>query len=139
MLAPFRRRAMPSTSFRPSTCRNQRSAGARASPCGTPPDVLEDIAAYPSSVARPADFDAFWAETLAELATIPLRPDLAHVSLRSTDEVEVFEIHYDSLDHVRIAGWYCVPRAAYRPPPYPALLIMRGYSSEPTLPRVWAR
>jgi cephalosporin-C deacetylase len=32
-----------------------------------------------------------------------------------------------------------VPRASYIPPPYPALLILPGYISEPTLPKSWAR
>lgn len=59
--------------------------------------------------------------------------------MRSTDAVEVFEIGYDSLDGVRIAGWYCVPRREVVPPPYPGLLLVPGYISEPTLPKSWAR
>lgn len=35
---------------------------------------------------------------------IPLNATLTPVPLRSTPEVEVFEVHYDSLDHVRVAG-----------------------------------
>ena len=102
-------------------------------------DRLSQLAAYPTSVERPTDFDEFWAATLAEAARIPLSPSLEHVPLRSTDEVDVFEIHYDSLDCLRIAGWYCVPRASYLPPPYPGLLIVPGYISEPTLPKAWAK
>ena len=102
-------------------------------------DRLSELAAYPTSVERPTDFDEFWAATLAEAARIPLSPSLEHVPLRSTDEVDVFEIHYDSLDCLRIAGWYCVPRASYLPPPYPAVLIAPGYISEPTLPKAWAK
>jgi cephalosporin-C deacetylase-like acetyl esterase len=30
--------------------------------------------------------------------------------MRSDAEVEVFETHYDSLDGLRIAGWYCLPQ-----------------------------
>jgi cephalosporin-C deacetylase len=44
-----------------------------------------------------------------------------------------------SLDNVEIAGWYCRPRASYIPPPYPALLLVPGYISEPTLPKSWAQ
>jgi cephalosporin-C deacetylase len=102
-------------------------------------DELSEIAAYPSSVERPSDFDEFWAATLAEAAGIPLKPSLEPVPLRSTDEVDVYEIHYDSLDRLRIAGWYCVPRETYLKPPYPALLIVPGYISEPTLPKAWAK
>jgi cephalosporin-C deacetylase len=95
--------------------------------------------AYGTSAVRPPDFDAFWEAIMAEAATIPLSPSLEHVPLRSTPEVDVFEIHYNSLDGLRIAGWYCVPKAAYLPPPYPALLLVPGYISEPTLPKSWAR
>jgi cephalosporin-C deacetylase len=94
---------------------------------------------YDSSVERPPDFDEFWAAILSEAAAIPLEPTLEPAPLRSTDEVDVYEIHYASLDHLRIAGWYCVPRAAYIPPPYPALIVVPGYISEPTLPKSWAK
>jgi len=92
-----------------------------------------------SSVRRPADFDAFWAEIMAEVGAIPLHPTMELVSLRSTPEVETFEIGYDSLDGVRIAGWYCRPVESVTAPPYPGLLIMPGYVSEPTLPKAWAK
>ena len=94
---------------------------------------------YGTTTVRPADFDAFWAAIMAEVGEIPLNPTMEHVPMRSTDEVDVYEIHYDSLDHVRIAGWYCVPKESYLPPPYPALLLVPGYISEPTLPKSWAK
>ena len=104
-----------------------------------PPPVRYAPAQHRTSVERPADFDAFWEALLAEAAAIPLNPSLEPVPLRSTDEVAVYEIGYDSLDGLRIAGWYCVPRAERLPPPYPGLLIVPGYISEPTLPKSWAR
>lgn len=94
---------------------------------------------YQCSVVRPLDFDQFWDQTLADLDSIPLDIELAPVPLRSTDEVEVFEVHYTSLDNVRIAGWYCRPRASYIAGPYPGLSIVPGYVSEPTLPKSWAK
>lgn len=92
-----------------------------------------------TSVVRPGDFDAFWAEIMAEAAALPLNASAAPVPLRSTPEVEVFEIGYDSLDGVRVAGWYCAPNAEVVAPPYPGLLIVPGYISEPTLPKSWAK
>jgi cephalosporin-C deacetylase len=92
-----------------------------------------------SSVRRPADFDQFWEALLAEAAAVPLNPSLEHLPLRSTDQVDVFELHYDSLDGLRIAGWYCRPNEVFLPPPYPALLIVPGYISEPSLPKSWAK
>ena len=94
---------------------------------------------YGTSTTRPPDFDQFWGAIMAEAAAIPLNPAMEHVPLRSTDEVDVYEIGYDSLDGVRIAGWYCRPKESYLAPPYPALLIVPGYISEPTLPKSWAR
>ncbi|MDQ4044314.1 MAG: acetylxylan esterase [Chloroflexota bacterium] len=94
---------------------------------------------YQCSVNRAPDFDAFWDRILAELDGIPLDPELTPVPLRSTHEVEVFEIHYTSLDHVRIAGWYCRPRNSHIAGPYPGLSIVPGYVSEPTLPKSWAK
>jgi cephalosporin-C deacetylase len=94
---------------------------------------------HQTSVRRPPDFDAFWQAIMAEAAAIPLNPTMERVPMRSTPEVDVYEIHYDSLDGLRIAGWYCVPTERHIRPPYPALLIVPGYISEPTLPKNWAK
>src|SRR5919206_2666038 len=94
---------------------------------------------FGTSVVRPPDFDEFWAAIMAEAGAIPLNPSMEHVAMRCTDEVDVYEIGYDSLDGLRIAGWYCRPKDTYLPPPYPALLIVPGYISEPTLPKSWAK
>jgi cephalosporin-C deacetylase len=98
-----------------------------------------DPARYVSTVRRPADFERFWEGVLAEADPIPLNPSLERIPLRSTPEVDVHRLEYDSLDGLRIGGWYCVPTAAHIPPPYPALLLMPGYVSDPTLPKSWAR
>src|SRR5437868_325035 len=94
---------------------------------------------FGTTTVRPPDFDDFWAAIMAEVNAIPLNPTLEHVPMRSTAEVDVYDIGYDSLDGLRIAGWYCRPKDSYLPPPYPALLIVPGYISEPTLPKSWAR
>ncbi len=103
------------------------------------PATRGPAADYGTTVIRPNDFDAFWAAIMEESRMIPLQPSMTHVPLRSTPEVDVYEIHYTSLDGMRIAGWYCVPRESYLPPPYPALLLVPGYISEPTLPKSWAK
>jgi cephalosporin-C deacetylase len=93
-------------------------------------------AAYGTSVVKPADFDQFWDEVLAQTAQIPLNATVTPVPLRATSEVEVFDVHYDSLDNVRVAGWYCLPR--HRPKPLPAQVFYPGYISEPALPKAAA-
>lgn len=91
-----------------------------------------------TSVNRPADFDQFWEETLAATRAIPLDPTFERIAHRSTPTVEVHEIHYTSYAGLRIAGWYCHPNPERIPPPWPGLLIVPGYISEPTLPKGWA-
>ncbi|MCC6628610.1 MAG: acetylxylan esterase [Chloroflexi bacterium] len=91
---------------------------------------------YPSSVTRPADFDAFWAGVLAEVDAIPLAPTFTPAPLRSTPEVDTFDVRFTSLGGLRIAAWYCRP--AGHQGPLPGLLIVPGYVSEPLLPKAWA-
>ncbi|NKB69885.1 MAG: prolyl oligopeptidase family serine peptidase [Candidatus Latescibacteria bacterium] len=86
---------------------------------------------------RPGDFDAFWDSVLAQVEAMPLNAQVEVVPLRSTPEVEVYEVHYDSLDGVRIAAWYCLP--AQRQGPLPAIVQVPGYIGEPGIPVDWAR
>lgn len=92
--------------------------------------------AHRTSVRRPADFDEFWSGLLRQLDELPLAASVEHLAHRSTATVDTFEIHYDSIDGIRIAGWYCLPR--HLEPPYPALLLAPGYVSEPDIPKQWA-
>jgi cephalosporin-C deacetylase len=94
---------------------------------------------FVSSVTKPDDFDDFWEQVQAELDALPLDPEMRHIPERSTPDVDVYEIHYTSLGGVRIAGWYCRPKADYLEAPYPGLAIVPGYVSEPTLPKSWAK
>jgi cephalosporin-C deacetylase len=93
----------------------------------------------PVTVHRPDDFDEFWSTTLQLVGDVPLRPSFEYVPERSTDEVAVYDVHYDSWEGVRISGWYAVPRREYLPGPYPALMLLPGYISEPVIPRDWAK
>lgn len=76
---------------------------------------------------------------MASAGRIPLNVSVEPNALRSTDSVEVFRIAYDSLDGVRVGAWYCTPRASVVAPPYPGLLLVPGYISEPALPKAWAK
>jgi cephalosporin-C deacetylase len=99
---------------------------------------LRDPSASNVVVERPADFDAFWAGSLRELADVPLEPSLTYCALRSTSRVAVYDVRYRSLGGIRAAGWYTVPRQNVTAGPYPGLLLIPGYISEPTLPRSWS-
>jgi cephalosporin-C deacetylase len=92
---------------------------------------------YQSRVSKPDDFAAFWDHVLQQAAAIPLAPEVIPDPLRTSADVEVFQVFYTSLDHVRIAAWYCRPsrRAAQTP----AVLLLPGYQSDPPIPKEWAR
>lgn len=92
--------------------------------------------AYGTTTTCPADFNSFWNDILTTAAAIPLNARVEPIPLRSTETVEVFEVTYDSLDHVRIACWYCLPRN--RKGKLPAVLHVPGYVSEPLLPKATA-
>src|SRR2546425_1205695 len=64
---------------------------------------------YQSRVQKPEDFEAFWDDVLHQVAAIPLNPEIIPDPLRTSEEVEVFQVFYTSLEHVRIAAWYCRP------------------------------
>ena len=91
---------------------------------------------YITKVRRPADIDRFWEDVLAQTARIPLEPELVHDPLRSSSEVDVYQVAYTSLDRVRIAGWYALPKQ--RDGLLPGLLVVPGYSMEPLVPKLWA-
>jgi len=99
-----------------------------------PKSVLAD---YRSKVQKPDDFDAFWEGVLQQAAAVLLAPEMVIDPLRTSDDVEVFQVFYGSLDHLRIAAWYCRPaRLTARTP---AILYLPGYQMDPPIPKEWAR
>ena len=92
---------------------------------------------YQSLVRKPADFDAFWTKVLQQAAAIPLDVEVVPDPLRSSAEIEVFQVFYTSLDRVRIAAWYCRP--AQRAARTPAIVSLPGYQADPPIPKEWAR
>src|SRR5438093_6282557 len=91
---------------------------------------------YQSRVQKPEDFDAFWDAVLHQVAALPLNPEMIPDPLRTSEEVEVFQVFYTSLEHVRIAAWYCRP--ARRAERIPAMLLLPGYQADPPIPKEWA-
>lgn len=87
-------------------------------------------------VELPDDFEEFWAAGLAECATHPLDPVLTEVPHRSTEKVIVYDLSYVSYGGLRVSAWYTLPRGL--PGPYPALVDIPGYISEPTIPKEWS-
>jgi len=69
----------------------------------------------------PDDFDEFWAAGLAELAQVPIEPQIAHLTERSTPKVDVYHVSIRTAGDAkrRVYGILCVPKG---PGPFPAVL-----------------
>lgn len=96
----------------------------------------QEIKDFRHTVTEPHDFDVFWRRVKQELDSTPLDPEFTPAPLRSLPHASVYEAHYTSLDGVRIACWYVVPRSG--PGPFPALINFPGYQGETRLIREWA-
>ena len=91
---------------------------------------------YRCQVIKPEDFNEFWGLVLDELSSIELNVKCEKDELRSDSEVTVYQVFYDSLDHVRISGWYSVPNTPVTG--LPAILLVPGYQSDPPIPKDWS-
>jgi cephalosporin-C deacetylase len=91
---------------------------------------------YRCQVIKPEDFNEFWGLVLDELSSIELNVKCEKDELRSDSEVTVYQIFYDSLDHVRISGWYSVPNTPVNG--LPAILLVPDYQSDPPIPKDWS-
>jgi cephalosporin-C deacetylase len=81
---------------------------------------------YRSDYRVPADFDAFWASTLAEARTHDLAVEVVPVEtpLRT---IEVFDVTFAGFDGHRVNAWLRLPK--HRAGPLPAVVQYHGYGS----------
>ena len=91
---------------------------------------------YRSVVAKPDDFHEFWNGVVSDADSISLDPTVEKDDLRSTGEIDVYQVFYNSLDNVRVSGWYAVPKGASGK--LPAMIALPGYLSDPPIPKDWA-
>lgn len=82
--------------------------------------------AGPVQAAKPADFDAFWIETLSELAKTPVNLVLTEVPEKSDARVKCYKAGYAGFKGMALHGWYCRP-AADKKIKFPALLLSPRY------------
>lgn len=85
---------------------------------------LDALWEYRSGYEAPADFDAFWASTLAEAREHDLAVDLTPVEtpLRTLD---VYDVTYSGFGGHRLRAWLRLPRGAEGP--LPAIVQFHGY------------
>jgi cephalosporin-C deacetylase-like acetyl esterase len=83
---------------------------------------------------EPADFDAFWQAQKAELAQVPLEPQLTLLPEACTDKVNVYHVGIRNVGPnwtavpARVYGILCEPKA---PGKYPAVLRVPGAGVRP--------
>ncbi len=94
-----------------------------------------DLESFVTEVTCPDDFDRFWQEVRSDLDRIRLDATCELDPLRSTDTANVFQASYRSLDGLEIFAWYALPAEGNGP--FPAILHLPGYKSEPALRRDW--
>jgi len=82
--------------------------------------------------AKPADFDAFWAEGKQRLAALPLDLRQTRLDAQCTEKAEVFAISFANIDDTRIYGFLCVPRG--QTGPFPAWVSVPGAGPGPLGP-----
>ena len=98
----------------------------------------EELRVYRPDVAEPADFDAFWADTLAESRALAREPRLTRIDspLRS---FEVFDVSFSGFGGDPVGGWFVVP--AGTDGPLPTIVEYNGYGGGRGLPHerlAWA-
>lgn len=76
---------------------------------------------------KPADFDAFWEETLAELATVDMDARLTPLKEHSNEVRQAFRVDMKSFGGEPVSGILFVPVAEGK---YPVMISYMGYGSE---------
>ncbi len=86
---------------------------------------LPELSRYAGRNPRPADFDAYWAEALQELAATPARPQLDRSSEFEARDAECFDLWFQGVGGARLHAKYLRPKGAKN---LPAVLLFHGYS-----------
>lgn len=95
---------------------------------------LEELRVYRPPLEEPADFDAFWQETIAEAHQHPLaaRFEPVDYGLRT---VETFDVTFAGFDGQPVKGWLLLPRRRSRP--LPCVVEYIGYGGGRGFPFDW--
>lgn len=93
---------------------------------------LEKLQEYVSLDPEPADFDEFWASTLAETAAFPLDAQFLRMDDTGFQAVEVFDVTFSGYMGQRIKGWLITPRNPAGK--LPCLIRYLGYGGGRGLP-----
>lgn len=95
---------------------------------------LDQLQTYRPARNEPADFDAFWAQTLAEARQFPLQAKFEPVEA-GLKLVEAFDVTYNGYGGQPIKGWLLLPRQ--RSGTIPCVVDYIGYGGGRGLPHEW--
>ncbi|EFL03745.1 MULTISPECIES: acetylxylan esterase [Streptomyces] len=95
---------------------------------------LEELRAYLPAREEPADFDAFWRETLAEARRHDRAPEFTPYDACLT-EIDVFDVRFPGFAGDPVAGWLLVP--AHATTPLPCVVGFLGYGGGRGFPHEW--
>ncbi|MFJ5611904.1 acetylxylan esterase [Streptomyces sp. NPDC093221] len=99
---------------------------------------LDELRAYRSRSAEPADFDAFWSQTLEEARAHPLEARFEPVRT-GLSTVDVYDVTFAGFGGQPVKGWFVAP--AHAAEPLPLLVEFVGYGGGRGLPHthlLWA-
>jgi len=85
---------------------------------------LDELRTYRPERDEPADFDQFWADTLAEARSRPIDLILEPVDAGLASN-ETFDVTFSGFGGTRVKGWFIVPRQ--RSGPVPCVVEYIGY------------
>lgn len=86
---------------------------------------LEQLRQYRGRNPKPADFDAYWDESLAEMRALDPQLELVPYAYPAP-YAECFDLFFTGVDGARIHAKYLRPRQASKP--HPAVLQFHGYT-----------
>lgn len=95
---------------------------------------LEQLRTYRPERQEPADFDAFWAQSLAEARAYPLaaRFEPADFKLKTID---CYDVSFAGYDGQPVRGWFMVPHGTTGP--LPCVVQYIGYGGGRSYPLEW--
>ncbi|HEY0734400.1 MAG TPA: acetylxylan esterase [Herpetosiphonaceae bacterium] len=95
---------------------------------------LDQLRSYLPPRDEPADFDAFWQQTLAEVRQTPLNATYKAVDY-GLATVETFDVTFSGYGAQPIKGWLLLPR--HRSGPLPCVVEYIGYGGGRGFPTDW--
>ncbi len=96
--------------------------------------ALETLRTYLPARDEPADFDAFWQNTLKATRTVPLEAQFAPFDA-GLKTLEVFDLTFNGYGGQPIKGWFSLPRGSTEP--LPCVVEFIGYGGGRGVPLEW--